>query len=99
MSGAKPAGGSGRSWPVDTVAHLTFIVEAGGVFRDRCLICHDRAVVLARSELALRGDRLVGRYTGRDIAAFLETHGRLEGADIETILRMMKRQLAIRSTD
>lgn len=56
-------------------------------------------MVLARRELALRGDRLVGRYTGRDIALFLENHGRLEGPEIETILRMLERQLATRAVE
>lgn len=90
------AAGHGRlaSGEVDAVvAHLAFILEAGGLFRDKCLICHDRAVVLARRELILRDGRLVGRYTGRDIATFLENHGRLEGAEVATILRMLERQL------
>ena len=91
------AAGHGRLAPgeVDAmVAHLAFILEAGGLFREKCLICHDRAAVLARRELLLLGGRLVGRYTGRDIPAFLENHGRLEGAEVATILRMLERQLA-----
>lgn len=76
------------------VAHLTAVLEAGGLFRERCLICHDRAVVLARRELVLRGDRVVGRYSGRDIEIFLETHGRLDQDQITTIMEMLRRQLA-----
>ena len=90
------AAGHGRLAPgeVDAlVAHLAFVLESGGLFRDKCLICHDRAVVLARRELVLRDGRLVGRYTGRDIAVFLENHGRLDGAEVATILRMLERQL------
>lgn len=96
------AGGHGRLEPLEVdvmVAHLAAILEAGGLYRENCLVCHDRAVVLARRELALRGDRLVGRYTGRDIALFLENHGRLEGPEIETILRMLERQLATRAVE
>lgn len=91
------AAGHGRLAPGDVdamVAHLTFILETGGLFREKCLICHDRAVVLARRELVLRDGRLIGRYTGRDIAAFLENHGRLDGAEVATIVRMLERQLA-----
>jgi hypothetical protein len=91
------AAGHGRLAPdeVDAmVAHLAFILKSGGLFRDKCLICHDRAVVLARRELILRDGRLVGRYSGRDIAGFLETHGRLDGAEVTAILRMLERQLA-----
>ena len=90
------AAGHGRLAPgeVDAmVAHLAFILEAGGLFRDKCLICHDRAVVLARRELILRDGRLIGRYTGRDIAVFLENHGRLDGDEVATILNMLERQL------
>jgi len=92
------AGGHGRLEPLEVdvmVTHLASILEAGGLFREKCLMCHDRAVVLARRELVLRGDRLVGRYTGRDIAVFLENHGRLEDSEIAVILRMLKQQLAI----
>ena len=96
------AGGHGRLGPLEVealVAHLVAVLEAGGLYRDKCRLCHDRAVVLARSELALRGDRLVGRYSGRDIAVFLENHGRLDGPEIEIILRMLKRQLTARPVE
>ena len=91
------AGGHGRLRPLEVdvmVTHLVAILEAGGLYRDRCLVCHDRAVALARGELVFRGDRLVGRYSGRDIAVFLENHGRLKGSEIAVILRMLERQLA-----
>jgi hypothetical protein len=78
------------------VAHLAAILEAGGLFREQCLICHDRAVVLARRELVLRGNRLVGRYSGRDIPVFLENHGRLNDSEIVVVLRMLERHLATR---
>lgn len=52
-------------------------IESGGVFRARCKICHDRAYELARLDLILSDGRLIGRYSGRDIATFLLNHGRL----------------------
>lgn len=94
--GAYLAKGHGRL-AVDRVpemlAHLTTIFDAGGLFRRHCRICHERGVVLARRELLLRDGRVVGRYSGRDIRAFLENHGRLDGDEIETVMRMLKRQL------
>ena len=89
-------GGHGRlaSLEIDVmVDHLAAILEAGALFRDKCLICHGRGVALARSKLIVRDGRLVGRYSGRDIEAFLENHGRLDMAEIPTLVRMLERQL------
>ena len=91
------ASGHGRLAPGDVpvvVAHLISVLEAGGLYREKCRICHRRAVVLARSKLFLLNGTLVGRYTGRRIETFLENHGRLEGAEIPTIAQMLKRQLS-----
>lgn len=81
------------------VAHLAAILGRGALFREKCLICHGRAVTLARSELILRDGRLVGRYSGRDIAAFLQNHGRLDLAQIPAIVEMLERQLSTESGD
>lgn len=94
-------GGHGQLAPLEIdmmVAHLASILEAGALFREKCLICHGRGVELARSRLILRGGKLVGRYTGRDIGIFLENHGRLEGVQIRTIVQMLRRQLATQTT-
>ena len=96
------ARGHGRLTPaeVDTmVAHLTSILAAGGLFREKCLICHGRAVGLARLELIMREARLTGRYSGRDIAVFLAVHGRLEPHEVPTIVQMLERQLADQTDD
>jgi hypothetical protein len=76
------------------VFHLTSILNRGAVYREKCLYCHDRAVLLARRHLIMRDGRLVGRYTGRDIATFLENHGRLAIAEVSTILEMLETQLS-----
>ncbi|MBL6957871.1 MAG: hypothetical protein ISR52_02750 [Rhodospirillales bacterium] len=76
------------------VAHLASILETEPIFHEKCLICHGRAVTFVRFELILRNGRVIGRYTGRDIEAFLNNHGRLAGSEIPTIVRMMERQLA-----
>jgi mono/diheme cytochrome c family protein len=56
-------------------------VEAGGRFKQRCGICHDSAADLARNRLIVVDGTLRGRYTGRDIHAFLLDHGRLDAKD------------------
>jgi mono/diheme cytochrome c family protein len=81
------------------VAHLGAVAESGGLFRDRCAICHGRAVEFARRWLAMTDGRLVGRFTGREIRSFLRTHGRLGGGDIETVARMLERQLTTGAGD
>lgn len=79
---------------IDTmVAFLTQIRQSGQLFHDKCLICHDRAARFARIELTIKDDRLVGRYSGRDIEPFLEKHGRLEADELSKIVTVLKRQL------
>ena len=68
-------------------------LSAGGVYERRCRICHDRARDLARHTLILRQDTLAGRYTGRDIHAFLQDHGRLASSEIEPLFDLLKWQL------
>lgn len=68
-------------------------VESGGLYRRKCYICHKDAKSLARLELILRDELLVGRYSGRSIAAFLEHHGRLAPDERAVIHRMLRWQL------
>ncbi len=75
------------------VAHLTGILERRFVYHDKCRICHDRAVVLARKRLVMRDGRLTGRYSGCDIAAFLAHHGRPTADEVPVLIDMLTRQL------
>jgi hypothetical protein len=69
-------------------------VEAGGLFQERCRICHDPASGFARRTLIIDDDgRLRGRYTGNDIAEFLARHGRLRPEAIDPVVRMLRWQL------
>ncbi|MBK0399453.1 hypothetical protein H0I76_09640 [Limibaculum sp. M0105] len=52
-------------------------IAADGFYARECRKCHDSARNLARLRLALRNGQLVGRYSGRDIGAFLATHARM----------------------
>jgi hypothetical protein len=76
------------------VAHFTAMLETGFLFQSKCTVCHGRAVALARTFLIIRDDRLLGRYSGRDIEVFLQGHGRLDAGEIPVIVAMLKRQLA-----
>ncbi|MDJ0945895.1 MAG: hypothetical protein QNJ30_20705 [Kiloniellales bacterium] len=60
------------------LAALAAIVTTGGQFRQRCAICHGEATHFARGRLVVRDGRLLGRYSGRDVEAFLPGHGRLD---------------------
>lgn len=75
------------------LAHFESILLAGGVYEEKCRICHDRAVDLARLQLIIKEDRLLGRYTGRDIGKFLQEHGRLDPMEIEKMIAVLRRQL------
>ncbi len=76
------------------VDHLMNIQRSGGLFEKKCIICHDRAVKLARSELVIKDGRLVGRYSKRDIEVFLASHGRLKADEVLKMVDVLKRQLA-----
>ena len=56
-------------------------VAAAGFFKERCSICHVRARDLVRADLVVVGGELRGRYSGRDMAAFLPGHGRLDAEE------------------
>ncbi|MDD9878587.1 MAG: hypothetical protein OXR84_14200 [Magnetovibrio sp.] len=88
--------GHGRLKPAEVpamMAHLAAILDSGAVFQRHCVICHGRAVDLARRELIVRDGELYGRYSRRPVAIFLATHGRQETAETGILVRMLKRQL------
>ncbi len=90
------ASGHGRLGPDEIepmVAHLAAILERSGLFREKCLICHGRAVAFARDRLILFQGRPMGRYTGRDVEAFLRNHGRLGASQVTVIVQMLRQQL------
>ena len=78
------------------VAHLENIQKSGRLFHDKCVICHDRAVVLARTKLIIKNGRLIGRYSDRDMEEFLTDHGRLEPDEVAKMLKVLNRQLKTR---
>ena len=61
----------------------------GGLFQARCRACHQSARGLARHHLIVRDGVLRGRYSGRDIAAFLAHHGRTDGAEREVLVELL----------
>ena len=76
--------------------HFLSIEQTGRLFLEKCRICHDRAVRLARLKLILQDGELHGRYSGQPTANFLMAHGRLAPEDIPIIIDMLKRQLTER---
>jgi hypothetical protein len=88
--------GHGKLTPdeiVSIIAHLMSIQQSGRLFHDKCIICHDRAVKLARSELIIRDAELIGRYSKRNIEQFLSGHGRLKVDEVSKMVDVLKRQL------
>jgi len=75
------------------VRHLSAIFNGSAVFQTKCLICHERAVTLARNRLINTQNGLRGRYTGRDMELFLNSHGRLEDDEAGIVLEMLARQV------
>lgn len=73
--------------------HLTSILNADALFRDNCVICHGRGVLFARGHLGIKDGVLVGRYSGRAVEDFLETHGRLEAAEIGVVVKALSNQV------
>jgi hypothetical protein len=47
----------------------------------------------------LKDGKLVGRFTGRDVESFLQSHGRLGAEQVEVVVRMQERQLATQGVD
>ena len=90
--------GHGKLTPEEILSILTFmtnIQQSGRLFQQKCSICHDRAVTLARSELILKDGKLIGRYSKRDIEQFLYTHGRLSPDEVPKMVDVLKRQLTV----
>lgn len=69
------------------------MLQTGFLFQEKCIVCHERASELARLRLIERNGALMGRYTNRDIAAFMPHHGRLTSPEVETIMAMLHRQV------
>ena len=76
---------------VDVFTHQ---LKSGAFYRERCDICHDRAYDLARLRLITRDGRLMGRYSGRDMADFLPNHARMTA---EEAARMLEALMALRA--
>lgn len=64
-------------------------LRSGGFFQERCATCHGRAYEFARLRLLMQDGRLVGRYSGADIAAFLPGHANLTGDEAERMLEAL----------
>ena len=64
-------------------------VEAGGLFREKCAVCHGRAVELAAANLGITEGVLIIRYNKTPVRDFLTSHGRLSVREIEIVHRAL----------
>lgn len=51
--------------------------QDGGGFETRCAICHPSALDLAKQKLIRVDGTVRGRYSGRELSEFLDTHARI----------------------
>jgi len=65
--------------------------QNGGRFKERCAICHNEADALARKKLILVDGQLRGRYSGREIGAFLTGHGTRSSEEAHFFERLLRR--------
>mgnify|MGYP000085246909 CR=1 FL=1 len=65
------------------------LIKSRGGFKTRCAICHADEAELARRYLVRDGDVVRGRYSGRDLKAFLATHGRINAAELEFFVNLL----------
>jgi hypothetical protein len=81
----------GLSPPEITLFVGVFIaqVNSGGFYKARCDICHEQAYDLARLRLIQREGKLVGRYSGRDMASFLPNHARMTAEEADRMLQAL----------
>lgn len=75
------------------VAMFRLQLSSDGLYADperRCLFCHDRAHDFAHQRLVLRGGKLIGRYTDRDVAGFLPGHAGLTPLEADQIYQILE---------
>ena len=78
---------------IPLVAHLKSVTGAAGLYKDKCLMCHEPAKEFVRLNLIMDGDNIRGRYSKADIAEFMLHHGRINEIEHITIMDALKRQL------
>lgn len=83
------AGGLSESEIDLFVQVFTRQLSSGAFYQERCDICHDRAYDLARLRLILQDGRLVGRYSGREMASFLPGHARMTAEEADRMLEAL----------
>ena len=76
-------------WPA-LAALFKLGMATGGVYQLRCARCHDTAVKLAREKLMLSDGRLVLRGSGKEVAAFLASHGETQASEMAHLLQALR---------
>lgn len=72
-------------------AMLLAQAETPPLFRSQCTICHGKAADFVRDHLVVRDGVLVGRYTGRPVAPFLDHHAGLTAEEQAFFLDLLAR--------
>lgn len=75
----------------DIHAMLLAQVQTAPLYQRKCIACHEAASEFARTDLEFRGGVLVGRKTGKPVAEFMKTHGRLTPEEVPAIVEALAR--------
>ncbi len=61
------------------------------LFQAKCRMCHEGYRALAKLELILRANRLVGRYSDHDVLEFMDGHGHATAEEAKAITKRLIR--------
>lgn len=67
----------------------TDLTSSRGGFKTRCAICHINERELAQHHLVRKDGVVYGRYTGRELAAFLANHGRIRADELDFFVQLL----------
>ena len=73
------------------IAMLAAQVSTVPVYAAKCAGCHETAAQLARDSLALKGEVVVLKTSGRPVADLLKRHGKLTPAEAAAMVETLKR--------
>lgn len=73
------------------IAMLAAQTTTAPLYAAKCAGCHETAAQLARESLALKGEDVVIKTSGRPVADLLKRHGKLTPAEAATMVETLKR--------
>lgn len=72
-------------------ALATEAIDLHAYWDQRCAQCHGKVSEFARQSLLINDGNLVGRTSGRKLADFLLTHGRVKPDEVQSLVSSLTR--------